>query len=310
MKNLNQFKLCLFLLFMFVSGNFAKGDVMENKNLYNEILKSAERSSWSSIAAGSKENPDEYLHINFKTGQKQTIFKNSKAQLSESRIVISPNGKYGAFWVNEDYASYSLEIVDLISNQIKRILNIKKGCCIAWSPDSKQIAFLTVDANTEYTLNVIDISNQRSHKFLTGNIDFLTEQAWSYDGKKIVYSYKNSIFTYDINSKSVTSLTNGSWASWSPLSNTILFFDAQNNSLNLFKMETGKNEHLLFGQELGEGSLTLPVYWFPNGKYIFIGHLSPQDTEIGYPYVLDVESHEVEKLFDFSWCFSSWGRGN
>jgi hypothetical protein len=43
---------------------------------------------------------------------------------------------------------------------------------------------------------------------------------------------------------------------------------------------------------------------------MFIGHLSPQETEIGLPYVLNVETREVEKLSDYTWYFSSWEAGN
>ena len=310
MKIIKTINLCLILLLMFSSRSSAMGDGMENKNLYNDILKSAKNDNWSSIYSESTMNPDEYLYMNYKTRQKHVVFKNTKAELSESKIAISPNGRFGAFWINENYTAYNLEIVDLNSNKVKKILNIKKGCCISWSPDSKQIAFLSVDGDTEYALNVIDISSQKSNKLLTGNIDFLTGQAWSYDGKQIVYSYQNNIFTYDINSKSVTSLVNGSWASCSPLSNTILFFDSQQNTLNLLNLKKGIPQMLLSSQDLGEGALTFPFYWFPNEKYIFIGHLSPQETEIGLPYIINVETREVEKLSDYSWYFSSWKSGN
>ena len=305
----------------FISYVFAEETTMENRSIYNEIIDTAEKEDWSMVYGDEDKDHDNVYQIHsFKNNQEYLLLRDKNAQVDGVNLILSPKGDKAAFWIDENYSSYALYIVNSDGARKTQLLRVASGGWNAWSPDGKKIAFLSDVVNgggfaKEASLYVIDIDTKAVNKILTKEIDDMTYQAWSPSGDKIVYNYRGKMFIYDFKQNKRVSLCDGLSPSWSPVGEKILFYNRTRKSLDLLRLDSVVNhkndfvgEELVSSEKLGKGNIVAPFYWFPDGNYIFIGHLAPSETEIGLPYVLKVESKKVEKLSDVSWYFSSWAK--
>jgi|GEM_PF-3553616 len=294
---------------------------MASNKIYNEIINTAEKEDWRMVYGdSSSDNKNIYQNYAFKTKQRCLLLKDDPIRLAEFNLVLSREGGKAAFWLNsENEPKVALYIINNDGTGQSQILKVDTGAIVAWSPDGKKIAFVSdiIDRKVDpvASLFVVDISTKIVSKVLSGGIDHLSCQAWSPDGNKIVYGYRGKIFIYDFKQKKSISFNEGIDPHWSPIEEKILYYDAVKKSLNLLKIGNIQDskrkrsvEELVSSREIGAGDIVAPFFWFPDGKFIFISHLSPSESEIGSPYVLKVKTKEIEKLPGSSWVFSTWAK--
>jgi Tol biopolymer transport system component len=144
---------------------------------------------------------------------------------------ISPDGKYVAFLSEKELLSIDLFLADAQTGKILRKLTSKiRNTHIdefnfiesagAWSPDSKRFAF-SVFSSGRNKLVVVDVENGRTS--LTASVPGVEEfsnLSWSPNGNDIVFSGlkqgQSDLYTYNIQSKKVTQLTNDRYSDYQP----------------------------------------------------------------------------------------------
>ncbi len=310
--------LLLVVLNFFIPWCFAKETNVTNSNvIYEALLDAAEKEDWRMVSLDeSKDNKNIYQSYFLKTKQQYLLFRDQKSQLHGVNLVLSSNGDKAAFWINENYKRFILYTVNADGTGQTQILKVDNGGCIAWSPDGKKIAFLSDligKFQEEGSLYVVDVDTKVVRKILTNGVDSLSYQAWSPAGDKIVYGYQGKMFIFDLKQKKKVSLGEGGGPSWSPVENKILYYHPDKKTLNVITVndagEVESEDQLVYSDRLEKGGeITGPIFWFPNGKFILFGHLSPSDTEVGFPYLLKLETKETEKLSAYTWIFSTWAR--
>lgn len=154
---------------------------------------------------------------------------------------ISPDGKYLAFWTEKNLFSLDLYFADASNGQLlKRITSLAYNThidqyssyesSVAWSPDSKAIAFVAF-AKGHNRLLIADLSGKIRREVDLPGISSYDNPAWSPDGKVIVVSGlsegQSDLYAYNLESGKLRQLTNDSYSdlspSWSPNGEYLVF---------------------------------------------------------------------------------------
>ncbi|MBA2422910.1 MAG: PD40 domain-containing protein [Chitinophagales bacterium] len=155
---------------------------------------------------------------------------------------VSPNGKYVVFLSARNVFSLDLFLADARSRKIIRRLKTETSnshgnalrlieSAATWSPDSKNLAFVSYEAGRHY-INIVEAVNGKTkEKFSIDDVQSLLNPSWSPDGKNIVFSGVNQgssdLYLYDLKNKQTTRLTHDKFSdlqpSWSPDSRSIVF---------------------------------------------------------------------------------------
>lgn len=154
----------------------------------------------------------------------------------ETNIVptLSPDGKLIAFWTLKNLFSFDLYLANAATGEIgKRIttnaLNTHVDqyssfeSTIAWSPDSKQFAFVSF-AKGRNQLLIADVNGEISKRIFIQDLQSFSNPAWSPDGKSIVISGlvngRQDLYLYSLDDQKLTPLTDNYFSeiepSWSP----------------------------------------------------------------------------------------------
>ncbi len=171
---------------------------------------------------------------------------------------VSPNGKYVVFLSARNVFSLDLFLADARSRKIIRRLKTETSnahgnalrlieSAATWSPDSKNLAFVSYEAGKHY-INIVEASKGNTkEKISIENIQSLLNPSWSPDGKNIVFSGINQgssdLYLYELKSKQTTKLTNDKFSdlqpSWSPDSRSIIFITDRFSGTDFFKYVFG-----------------------------------------------------------------------
>ncbi|HEX6574859.1 MAG TPA: LpqB family beta-propeller domain-containing protein, partial [Gemmatimonadaceae bacterium] len=156
--------------------------------------------------------------------------------------VISPDGKWVAFFAARDLFGYDLYMADAATGKsVKKLANVSTSTEFdalsfissagTWSPDGKRFAFV-VYAKGDQELAVLDInSHDIVQKIPVPGVGAVQNPAWSPDGNRIAFSGTvggvSDLFVLDLGSRKATRLTNDKFAdihpSWSPDGRTLVF---------------------------------------------------------------------------------------
>jgi hypothetical protein len=98
----------------------------------------------------------------------------------------------------------------------------------------------------------------------------------------------SKIYSFDISSRSVRFITDGSAPAPSPINNTIAYF--ANDNLYLLDLDSGENKSLM-----PVNFYFTPPRWSPSGKYIALTE-GIGDKEQGVIYIINVEKPEIKSL--------------
>jgi eukaryotic-like serine/threonine-protein kinase len=186
-----------------------------------------------------------------------------------------------------------LYLINADRTNLTQLTNIDKGACQpSWSPDGKQLVFISPCLGrgdifetiyNESSLYMIN-ADGTGLKELTPAPGSDFEPAWSPDGKQIAFTSVRGgfrqIYSLDVNSLAVTLLTNttdsleSSQPSWSPDGTKIIYTVKRVGTYQIWSMDSNGQEAVQLahsGQDLWD---YLPS-WSPDGQTIFFSQRRP-----------------------------------
>ncbi|HEU4989189.1 MAG TPA: basic secretory protein-like protein [Gemmatimonadaceae bacterium] len=206
--------------------------------------------------------------------------------------VISPDGNYVAFFSSRALFSYDLYLADAHTGRIIKKLAAPSSdphfdalnfinSSGAWSPDSKQFAFI-VDENGKNDVAVLNVaSGNIERKISLPGVGAVTAVSWSPDGNSMVLSGLaggiSDLYLLDLRTNHVTQLTNDRYADempeFSPDGKTIVFSSDRGPGTNFQNLSYSPLQIATISVNGGPVTLYSP---FPNAKEI-----NPQYTPDG-----------------------------
>jgi Tol biopolymer transport system component len=187
---------------------------------------------------------------------KKIIDENNAGTINISPV-ISPNGKYIAFYSEKNLFSIDLFLADAatgkilhkISSTVHRneidALNFIESAG-TWSPDSKYFAFVAFSKGKNRLL-IVDAERSKMHQEIEiPTVPSFNYPAWSTDGKSIVLSGlvdgQNDLFQYFFEDGSVKRLTLNSWCNihpnWSVDGKTIVYVTDKPSNVDIYSKRT------------------------------------------------------------------------
>lgn len=183
--------------------------------LWSESLKS----HYGPLIAGKPKLPGKEL-ISEKAGGESNIAP-----------VISPDGKYIAFWSDKNVISYDMYLADAKSEKIMHRLTrsltqsqhdylnfLESGG--AWSPNSKEIVFVAVDKGRHILVRKDAASGKTLQQYRPKQTSAIYSPTWSQDGRFIVYvgmeDGKTNLYRMSVNTGNSIRLTNDDFAQIQP----------------------------------------------------------------------------------------------
>ncbi|MEP7346197.1 MAG: basic secretory protein-like protein, partial [Gemmatimonadaceae bacterium] len=172
--------------------------------------------------------------------------------------VVSPDGKYVAFFSSRGLFSIDIYIADVASGRIVKRLTSATGSSHydalsfvynagAWSPDAKEFAFVTF-ANGRNELAIVNVDQAAIvRRLAVRDVGAITNPTWSPDGAQIAFSGQaggvSDLYIYNIAAGSVVRLTNDAYAdlqpAWSPDGKFIAFVTDRGATTDLAKLAYG-----------------------------------------------------------------------
>lgn len=232
---------------------------------------------------------------------------------------LSPDGKLMAFWTEKDIFNIDLYLSDATTGKIIQKLTSNSfsshideyssfESSVAWSPDSKQLAFVVFSKGRNRLL-IVDVNGKIQETIDIPGVLGFSNPAWSPDGNTIVLTGlvegQSDLYAYNLQAKTVKQLTNDMYAdlapSWSPDGKLIVFATDRLSMANktihhnywhnlaLYNMATGAVQVLDFFK--GADNLN-PVFAFDNRTIYFV---SDQDGFRNL-YAVDYQSGKIVQL--------------
>jgi len=228
----------------------------------------------------------------------------AKLEPGVSKSALSPDGAQLAYFKGED-----LVLLDPLTKKKKTLLNgsfQSQGSGLAWSPDGKKLAFMTV-RDGEYVLDILQISdNQLKEKKFKG-LPVLYSPTWSPDGKFLVFSAFDyttvDLYRYEPAGDHLDRMTNNpttkSWAAYAPDGSSLFYIQEEGGETRVQKLDLGGNglpqgEAMTVGSDLG----TLSSLRIANGSFYFT---SNRDKRIFNLYRMDLQGDHLTRLTN---CFT------
>ena len=206
--------------------------------------------------------------------------------------VISPDGKYVTFFSSRALFSYDLYLADATTGQVIRklaspssdphfdALNFVQSSG-AWSPDSKQFAFV-VDENGKSDVAVLNVATGKIDRKVTlAGVGAVTGVSWSPDGTKMALAGLaggiSDLYLLDLRTEQVTQLTHDRYGDempeFSPDGQTIVFASDRGPGTNFQDLRYSPLQIATISVTGGPVTVYSP---FPNAKEI-----NPQYTPDG-----------------------------
>lgn len=227
---------------------------------------------------------------------------------------ISPNGELIAFWTEKDIFNIDLYLAEAASGRIIKKLTTNSftshvdeyssyESSVAWSPDSRQIAFVAF-AKGRNRLLIVDEKGKLEREIDVPGINGFSNPSWSPDGNTIVLTGlvdgQSDLYSYNLKTNAVKRLTDDRYAdlspSYSPDGKWIVFATDRlsignktvqhqySHNIALYNVATGKVEMLDF---LPDANNLNPVFGNDNNTIYF---LSDHDGFRNlYSYSIDVK---------------------
>ena len=244
---------------------------------------------------------------------------------TETNIVpsISPNGKYFAFYTEENIFSLDLFLADASTGEIIKTLSSTSRdnhidafsileSAASFSPFSDRLAF-TVFAKGKNKLAIVDVANpNRQKEYNLPGVPSFNNPSWSPDGEQILVSGtvegQNDLFLFNINTRKVKQLTDDRYAeltpSWSPDGRYIVFSTDQLTETSLASSARSSYRLAILDTQTKEvevldffpGADNLNPIFGPEGRKVYF--LSNADGFRNL-YELDLETDRIFKMTNY-----------
>ena len=155
---------------------------------------------------------------------------------------VSPDGRLVAFFSSRDLTGINMYLADAVTGKVEAklaapgVLSHFDALSFlyssgSWSPDAKQLAFVTY-ADGDNEINIVDVRSHHITKhFKPKDIGAVSTVAWSPDGRQLAFSGQkgglSDLYLYDLATGAIRQLTNDRYAdlqpAWSPDGRTIAF---------------------------------------------------------------------------------------
>lgn len=197
--------------------------------------------------------------------------------------------------------SYELQIADMDGyNEFTVLQSTEPIMSPAWSPDARQLAYVTFENNkSQIYIQQVDTGQRR---LISSQRGVNSAPAWSPDGRRLALTLSKDgnleIYTLDVLTKRLTRLTQNSAIdtepTWSPDGKTIAFVSGRSGKPQVYRMSSqgGRAERITF-----QGSYNARPSYSPDGKKITLVHGNSEGFHIA---VLDIESGVLDILTDGS----------
>lgn len=209
---------------------------------------------------------------------------------------ISPDGDYIVYISNEELFSLEWYLADARTGEVIRSLTntltdphlnalrfIESSG--SWSPGGDRFAAVVFKKGDNQIILLDPENGEITRELSFGEVDAMTNPAWSPDGSKIAFSGSkdgySDIWLYDLEEDSLRQLTDEKYSDlqpeWSPDGNTIAYISDRGTDTNLDNLDFGEMVITLMDMETGESSI-LPPYegakhinpqFSPNGNSLF-----------------------------------------
>ena len=155
---------------------------------------------------------------------------------------VSPDGRLVAFFSTRNLTGVDLFVADAITGRVQAKL-AAPGVAThfdalsflysagSWSPDAKQLAFVTY-ADGDNEINLVDVRSQKiKRRIKPRDVGAVTTVAWSPDGRYLAFSGMkgglSDLYLFDLTTGTLRQLTNDRFAdlqpAWSPDGRTLAF---------------------------------------------------------------------------------------
>jgi Tol biopolymer transport system component len=232
--------------------------------IFSEKWKEALQAAYSPLQQNASVNP---------LGT-QIIGKNNSGKIN---IVpsISPDGKMMAFWSEKDIFNLDLFLADATTGKVIQKLTSTSFAshidefssyesAVAWSPDSRQVAFVVFTKGRNRLLTG-DIQGKVTGEFDIPGVEGFSNPAWSPDGKTIVVTGlvdgQSDLYAFNLDTKTVKQLTNDRFAELTPSWSSDGKWLAFSTDRNSFKKIQHRFSHDLAVMNYSTGEIqTQPVF--------------------------------------------------
>ena len=172
--------------------------------------------------------------------------------------VISPDGRYVAFFAARDLFGFDLFLADAASGRsVKKLATLSTSTEFdalsflssagAWSPDGRKFAFI-VYANGDQEIAILDVeSRDVERRIRIPEVGAIQNPAWSPDGSRLAFSGLaggvSDLYVFDLNARRTDRLTNDKYAdiqpAWSPDSRTLAFSTDRGDATDFTRLTFG-----------------------------------------------------------------------
>jgi Tol biopolymer transport system component len=172
--------------------------------------------------------------------------------------VLSPDGRYVAFFAARDLFGYDLYIADAATGRsVKKLANVSTSTEFdalsfissagTWSADGRKFAFI-VYAEGNQEIAILDVASRDVERRISvPGVGAIQNPAWSPDGNRIAFSGivggVSDLFVYDLNARRATRLTNDKYAdiqpAWSPDGRTLAFSSDRGSDTDFNRLTHG-----------------------------------------------------------------------
>ena len=206
--------------------------------------------------------------------------------------VLSPDGRYVAFFGARDLFGYDLYIADAATGKsVKKLADVSTSTEFdalsfissagSWSADSRKFAFI-VYAKGNQEIAILDVASHNvERRIAVPGVGAIQNPAWSPDGNRIAFSGTvggvSDLFVYDLNTRSATRLTDDKYAdiqpAWSPDGRTLAFSTDRGDVTDFTRLTHGPMRLAII--DVATSAIRL-IPGFTEGK-----HINPQFSPDG-----------------------------